>query len=157
MFGQVLWSSPRLWDCNLCLGENTRWKINSGSAEKKWFGVRGSGLLMSFEVYVRGREFMLASISQVKVDNVSCVSVLDPMTLYKDNLNTWINFSQLPPKCGARGGLNLHSISISRIWSFEANSFDALSASIPFFSSEHELTKDFPLSERKFFLAFPSD
>ena len=43
---------------------------------------------MSLEVYVREREFMLDSISQVKVDSVSYVSVLDTVTLYKDNLNT---------------------------------------------------------------------
>ena len=62
-------------------------KLTVGLPKRKWFGVRGSGSLMSLEVYVRGREFMLDSTSQVKVDNVSCVSVLDPMTLYKDNLN----------------------------------------------------------------------
>ena len=63
-------------------------KLTVGLPKRKGFGVRGSGSIMSLEVYVRGREFMLDSTSQVKVDNVSCVSVLDPMTLYKDNLNT---------------------------------------------------------------------
>ena len=58
---------------------------------------------MSLEAFVRGRRFMLDSISQVKVHNVSSVSVVDPTTLYRDNLKTWINFSQLPLKFGARG------------------------------------------------------
>ena len=105
---------------------------------------------MSLEVFVRAREFMLDCISQVKVDNVSSVSVLDPMTLYRENLKTWINFFQLPPIFGARRGLNFHSISMSKIWSFEAYPFDALSASIPFASSKQELKTDFPLSERTF-------
>ena len=43
---------------------------------------------MSLKVFVRGRECMLDSILQVKVDNVSCVSTLDPMTLYRDNLKS---------------------------------------------------------------------
>ena len=100
-------------------------KLTVGLPKIKWFGVRGSESLMSLEVYVRGREFMYYFIFQVNVDNVSCVSVLDPMTVYKDNLNTCIDLSQLPPKCGARGGLNFNLISISGRWSFEANSFDA--------------------------------
>ena len=68
-------------------------KLTVGLPKRKWFGVRGSGSLMSLEMYVRGREFMLDSISQVKVDNVSCVSVLDPMTLCKGRIKLPFNFN----------------------------------------------------------------
>ena len=122
-------------------------RLIEGLPKRKWFGVKGSGSFISLETFVNGREFILDSISQVNADSVSSVSVLEPMTLQRESLKTWTNLSELPPKCGARGGLNFQLISTSMMWSLDANSREDLRASIPFLNSEQEPTKDFPLSE----------
>ena len=56
-------------------------RLIEGLPKRKWFGVKGSGSFISLETFVNGREFMLDSISQVNVDSVSSVSVLEPITL----------------------------------------------------------------------------
>ena len=61
--------SEVLQDFVLFLSEKTPGgKLTVGLPKRKWVGVRGSGSLMSLEVFVRGQELMLDSISQVKVD-----------------------------------------------------------------------------------------
>ena len=48
---------------------------------RKWFGVRGKGSFISLGTFVRGLEFVFASISHVTVQNISSVRIRDPMTL----------------------------------------------------------------------------
>ena len=56
-------------------------KLTDERPRRKWFGVSGKGSFMSYGTFVRGLEYMLASISQETVLRISSVKVLEPMTL----------------------------------------------------------------------------
>ena len=56
-------------------------KLMIGRPRRKRFGVSGKGSFISYGTFVRGLEFMLASISQETVLRISSVKFLGPMTL----------------------------------------------------------------------------
>ena len=56
-------------------------KLTDERPRRKWLGVSGKRSFISYGTFVRGLEFMLASISQETVFRISSVEVLEPMTL----------------------------------------------------------------------------
>src|SRR5207237_3831680 len=68
----------------------------------------------------RGLEFRHELILARIVMNSSTVNEFAPRTLFRWNLTLFTPASQIPPKCGAEGGMKDQSISIScpARWSF---------------------------------------
>lgn len=71
------------------------------------FGVTGSGSARSEETYPRGFEFKMPSTSTKTVCRTVSDVVWLPTAALRAILMDLISRSQLPPKCGANGGLNL--------------------------------------------------
>ena len=71
--------------------------------------------------------------------------------LYRDNLSNCTRRSPLPPKFGAAGGLNTHSISTCIICERLAKSWQSLMLAILDCKELFDPTKDFPQPEKNFF------
>uniref|UniRef100_A0A8D8CCK0 (northern house mosquito) hypothetical protein n=1 Tax=Culex pipiens TaxID=7175 RepID=A0A8D8CCK0_CULPI len=97
-----------------CLVRSTSGRATafSGRNTKKCPGVSGSKSSGSFESGVIGRELRIASIRASTVD-ISSKHRAAPAVCFTSNFLACLMFdSQIPPKCGASGGLNLQVISL---------------------------------------------
>ena len=88
---------------------------------------------------VKGREFSAYSTRQKVVFNTSSVRRRVPRIVYSTLLKLRTNLSQMPPWCGALGGLNLHlmplrarSAAMLSVFHFSTHSRSSFSAPMKF-------------------------